>query len=344
MILMRSILAAMGSSGGIAWSSFGILSTAFSIAVASTAAIVLGAITGGIFVLFSLTILLVSYQHFKEEENKLNNKLIFNADKLAAELSFLIELMHTRYCSQLSPTTRFSDTIKLTLLLPPFSNTPKETREFLLALFSSPDFDVQQFIDLKSDSLQQRNYLAAALAGLARERVKKNMPPISDYEHFKAALFGFISVFGSVAGCTSGCVAMLIGVGLISGFSAIPLMGIAILVVAGALSVYCAVESVSLMKENVENKQTYKYCRTLADSLHQLNKSAVAYQPLSEVKRPVSYWPHPEPRLSRSLGSLPHFGKFFPPVEALTQDTRTPSGDTCQDDETLSLLSEACVS
>lgn len=326
MILLRSVLAAMGSSGGIAWSFFGIVTAAFSITAASLAAITLGAVSGGVFLLFSSIVLYVSYDHFRDAEKKIDNKLFTHADYLVSELTNYIELMHKDYKRQFI-CNDFKHYCLSRLALPPFSNTSENTKLLLSALLTDEKFNLQQFVDSKTDPMQRKLALSKALR---RETKSHTMPPTTRYERFKAALFGFVGVFGAVAGCTSGFFGMLLGIGVISGLSAFPPVGVAILVVALSLSIYSAVRSVQLMEETHEKKYCYKKYDRHGRDLKQINldlvKLAKPQTRMDNVAEPTH-----KLRKSHSLNSLPAYEGFFIPPRVRRQVNELPEPDLSED-------------
>jgi len=309
MKLLRSILGALGSAGGIAWSSFGILSAAFSIAVASTSAIMLAATSGGLFLMFSLPVLYVLYDHYTEEEEKLNTRLHLHEETLRAELTHFLKLMNNRSCRQFGSSKNVSIYFKAMLASSPFSQTSPELKQLLHALLNDKEFNLRLFLDANITAELQQRLLSSALIRITQTVIKNSQPPLTRYERFKACLLGFVGSFGAVAGCTSGFLGLLLGVGVLASFSTVPFLGVAIVAAAAIVSTYSAIRSVQLLEKETRKKHTYKAYRSLGAALHELNSKID--NPLVEVSHPASHWPKPAPRRSRSLGAFEWSNRFF---------------------------------
>lgn len=73
-----------------------------------------------------------------------------------------------------------------------------------------------------------------------------------------SSALSFVGVFGSVAGSSSGIFGLISACGLISGFSAIPLLGAMILILAVVIGAYAAVLAIQTSIEKNTKEQVYK--------------------------------------------------------------------------------------
>lgn len=247
---MRATLTAMGA-GGIGWSIFGMVSSAYSFAIAGTSIITLAVITGGIVSFFGLVMFGIMHKMYSHQEEKRNRRPQEHAKSLMHMVGKLLEELHARY-EFVAEQGSFSE--YLGRYLPMLHNQIRNPALIIL-------------LDNLS-LLQDADLTKTRLTPIIRHFIDNDMQACrkapTTFQYWEAALFGFVPAFTAFTGFTGGSVNLLFGVGLFAGFSAFPSLAIITLVAALCLSVYSAVKMVENMLEVEQEKFNYKTCRLLA--------------------------------------------------------------------------------
>ncbi|ASQ46566.1 hypothetical protein [Legionella clemsonensis] len=242
MSLSRPFFEGLGTGAGVAWPLFGILFSTLSMGVGGAFALSLGSACSVLFLLISIPIFYFSYQKFEEEEKKLNDKLSGLIDELTVNTKKIVEE---------------SEQI--------ISYDCGEKQEKVIKVYFARLISITNNSQL---SKKERNEeIIRTIHHFVHSTIIKSQQSITLGSLIYQGFLGFVGAFGSVAGCSAGLMGMLAGLGIISGFSAVPVLGIMILILAVGCGVYSAFTAADSFREKVSKKDLCKKIKILNSSL-----------------------------------------------------------------------------
>ncbi|KTD35102.1 hypothetical protein Lnau_1992 [Legionella nautarum] len=251
MSIFKSTFDAIGTGSGVAWPSFGILSSALSLGIGGAAMAALGSVCCGLFLLVSVPVFYLTYKKSRLEESRLN-------EKLAIHLSRFIDQLHDCYLNQAEQLDFYSYLNQLDRQSERQLNLQVQFLEFIKK--NTPQFfrKYEQFSPGKREA-KLKEIISAFLNSSDFEETIK---PLSNDELLDGAFLSFVGVFGAAAGCSSGVIGVLAGVGLFGGFGVIPVLATIVLTTAILLAVCGALVSIHSHIEKNKKTQIYKNFKT----------------------------------------------------------------------------------
>lgn len=262
----------IGTAAGVAWPTFGIIFGTLGLTIgASTTAIALGSVSGGLFVLVLLPITYWSYKNSKEEKEKLQQEIRDQKNQIS-EFLFAYLLSTLRRCLFNNKEKKINEIDKLILikairkeiLLDTTLNKNKYTpaiHQTLLCLLDDHQSNnlLYDFVD-KSNRALTINYESTVNFKpdvCLKERLKNiykkcdyfSLKPLDITTQVRTGVMSFTAGFGSIAGCSAGVSGLLMSIGVFAGLTAIPIAGWAILgaavvfgLITAGISIYSAHE------------------------------------------------------------------------------------------------------
>ncbi|PJE08615.1 hypothetical protein [Legionella sp.] len=248
MSIFKSTFDAIGTGAGVAWPSFGILSSALSLGIGGAAMAALGSVCCGLFLLVGMRVFYLAYKKSRLEESQLNKKLTIH-------LSRFIDQLHDCYLNreeQMDFYTYLSHfdlndsdrqlNLQVQFLVFIKKNAPKFFRKYDQF---SPEKRLAKIEEIISDFLNSSDF-------------EKNIKSLANDELLDGAFLSFVGVFGASSGATSGIIGVLAGVGLFSGFAAVPVLASIVLTTALLLAICGTVVSIHSSFEKNKKTQIYK--------------------------------------------------------------------------------------
>ena len=227
MFVVRSILNGIGTGAGVAWPTFGIVASTFYLS--SAAVIPLAVFCAVLFCLITGFTALTTYRNSIEAYRQLDQKIQAQAHQL---LNNLHELLSS---SSQQIANRFDDS----LIQHPLVVQSEPIVQAALAQFlSNHHREFSRYPSLSRSA--KRMLLNHLLASLASAPASRN---ITMNEIFDRSFLAFVGAFGSIAGCGAGMMGLLSTVGIVSGFAALPMIGVGLLTAAVAIGAYRADEA-----------------------------------------------------------------------------------------------------
>ncbi|WP_133129292.1 hypothetical protein [Legionella yabuuchiae] len=288
MQLIRSTLDGVGTGAGVAWPLFGILTSSLGIAAGSTVALATGSIASVLFCGICCGIFLISYQNALKQNTAASEKINKYIKRLNIEVNQLLEDSYQGYlahCKLESKevnahdalsyiNSRLNSKIRAAKKFPTKFQSPN-TLKILEELLKSGQPKksnelLSAFIMQKMEHNNNQEFIALYIQSLIH-RVVLEIPlsPLPFSSSFKTGFVAFAGAFGSIAGCSAGFMGLLSGLGVISGFSALPVLGLSILGIATVLAIVVAVEAVrnatELHKLNSLKSSIKLVCNDLKD-------------------------------------------------------------------------------
>ncbi|CEK10071.1 hypothetical protein [Legionella hackeliae] len=270
MSIIRPFFEGIGTGAGVAWPIFGIVTSTLSLGSGGTTAVALGAFCSSLFLIVSVPIFYFSYQNYKNEENKLNNKFITRCNELYFNINQTVKNLNL----SANPSAQ--------------KNTPISLCDFGIEQEKYHDFKAYLTILIMQNNYEQlleneKNTVVANIVNhLVTTATMKCQNSITSSTLIYSAFLGFVGAFGTIAGCSAGFMGLLAGLGIVSGFSAAPVLGIMILILAVGCGIYSAFTSVDSIQEKISKKAVCK-------QINAFNSFLMTYQNLKEnegVKSP----------------------------------------------------------
>lgn len=297
----KLIFDSLGASGGVTWTLFAIISSVLSLGIGGTAITGLGFICSILFLVISAQVFYLNYKKNQQDEIRLNKKIdvhFVNFINIIKELysSENKQNKPLNFHEYLNEITKGSGPTIQTKFIKFLVNKSQDNEAFI-----SNQEKLTQIIDEFLDS-----------PGL-----EECISPLPDNGYFNTALLHFISVFGSAAGSCSGFIGVCAGLGLITGFSALPLLAATVLGAAILLG-YCASElAIQYNIEIHKVKQVYKSFKNFNEGFlvniqkHNVNRTEQEQTQTPEhTEVTVENWRAPTPS-RQLLQSLLHYREQF---------------------------------
>lgn len=232
MYILKSIGDGIGTAAGVAWPTFGILSSIVGLALGGLGAIWLGAFTMGLFLLVGLPVAYWSYQNYRKEKNSLAIKLNEQKNKtttlfrnyfscILKQYLFKQNIRKISYANIQSIIDYLDKKIKKD-----FNHASQSTKQ---ALSLAKSQWVKKLKIFQQECLANGSFDSTVLyTAIEMLTVESNSYPLKPYafsEKCKLAMVGFTSAFGSIAGCAAGVMGLLVGVGVFTGVASVPVVG-----------------------------------------------------------------------------------------------------------------------
>lgn len=292
-MLLKSCFDGIGTGAGVAWPLFGIIASALSLGVGGALAIILGSICCFLFLAVSIATFYISYKKFKQDSLLLK-------EQLYPCMFLFLDNLYQQFL-KLPPKNGFTfkDFLQEWTLGKKYTH-PLPVKFIQTLMTSSPSF-VQAYGRLtlmEKELVGQKNIEKF----IQHPEVEKMIPapPLKDRLHH-----GFISsmgVFGSIIGCSAGVMGILTGLGIMSGFAAIPFLGPLIILAGIGLGTYVAVQSVKIANEKHVKTEI---CKCFNAYNGEEKTAEVNYHPSIQVTKSRAFFPRPAIRLeSRSVPVL----------------------------------------
>lgn len=265
----------IGTAAGVAWPTFGLIFGALGLTISGLAATILGAISIGIFILVFAPITYWSYKNYIDDKAQLKQK-IGQLENNYVELAFkyLSTLMDEYLFAHRITSLKHNDIDKAVQFIHEKIQHDINSKKIspnhpCVQLWKNycHQHDNNQFLnkfanlyyidDDGYDEYKQLCKLNIVLRDIMAIRDKNNSVlhqtiPLSIGNHIKMGAMGFFSAFGSIAGCSAGVAGLLLGLGVFTGLSSIPIVGWA--AIAGALVFGFAVAAVCIYSAREKNK------------------------------------------------------------------------------------------
>lgn len=333
MSIIKSSLDGIGTGAGVAWPLFGILSSTLGLVAGSSVALVTGSAASILFCFVSGVIFLMSYQNTIKKEASLQTK-INNAQK---DLHMLIN----DYLRNIFITYQFYS--KKNKSKP----TEKEAIQFITKqidldlTFCKDDFQmnlrsllihVREKVPFVLDSHDQLDLKIKALT-ISETILPFSATAISRKSMLQSAFIGAMGSFGAVAGCSAGFMGLLSGVGLLSGFAAIPIMGWVTLGLALTMALVVGYNS----SRHAECRSQLKVVKQKTLSLYtDLNKFNIS----REIKIQAAQMAEDQPKENRA--SIPLFRTVPAQSREIGVQTEQVLEDGAEEVTIASVTSRAC--
>ncbi len=262
MQLLKSVTDAVGTASGVAWPIFGTISGSLSLSVGGIAAIALGSVSCGIFILIALPWAIWSYTKYLAEQKELEQKL-YEEKKLFQQqlLKYLLAVLanyqkvNSRNIKNINAAvdaiifqikeyqtyTKMSS--KLYALLSEIQNNRQELKKLVITMDKENKEINDVFISRRNEpylNRDERHYkneikrkqklkLEAAnihvknLINHSLHSLKSSSVPVSSC--VIAGITTFFAGFGTVLGCSAGVSGLLTAMGIFAGLSAVPVVG-----------------------------------------------------------------------------------------------------------------------
>ncbi len=284
---MRSTLDGVGTGAGVAWPLFGIITSSLGIAAGSTIALATGSVASLLFCGICCGTFLISYQNALKQNSMASEKVTKYVNKLNAQIHQLLEDGYQRYLAHSQLHSKAVD--------------PEEALQFMLGWIkfkikkskSPTPLHSPYLLNLLEDLIEQEksNKLLSAFImhkitneedqALERLCIKNlvnklvldiPLSPLPFSSSFKTGFVAFAGAFGSIAGCSAGFMGLLSGLGVISGFAALPVLGVSILGVALALAILVAAQAIRNTAELHKLNSLKSSIKLICNDLNEFHK------------------------------------------------------------------------
>jgi hypothetical protein len=289
-MILKSYFDGIGTGAGVAWPLFGIIASAVSLSVGGLLTVILGTICSVLFLLVSAATFYISYRRSEGEERKLKLKLYENL------IDFLDELHREAVeCNQDFIT--FLNHWKV-------NNGDKYPfqRNFINFIQKKEASFLENYEDYGKEKKQA--WLDKHLKSLI-STYSTQITPLPFQERGSVGFLSFMGVFGSITGCSAGMMGVCVGLGLISGFSAIPIIGLSIVGVGLMIGLYAAQQAMISSTEKNAKRQIY---RNFKECNHELNKQELDKLAEARSQGPLSSHTRDASRFTLASPSGPFFG------------------------------------
>lgn len=262
MVLFRSAFNGIGSGAGVAWPLFGLVFSLVGGPIGSCLSLGLGIVCILLFLTISLAICYFSYKEKTKQQQQFSEKFQKNQCKLLSKIALYLEIIANQTRQNISPNERLDRDLHQA------SQDGKGT----------PLYQILSIIKKEYPQQEERMDNKKTMEHIATLEDMKLKP--SKLQGIVTAMTGFVSTFGSVAGCSAGVSGLLTGLGLFSSFAAFPLLGWGILGTALLCGFLMAVEATSSLQEEFQLNALNNKIRKMR---HQLSKTIFKHQVDSTV-------------------------------------------------------------
>lgn len=247
MSFVKTISDSVGTAAGVACPLFGILFASLSLQIGGTIAVALGSASIFLLGFIALAMLYVTYEKNKEEQLAI-------AQKTTSYLTEFIE----NYC-QLLRLNNMNDLNLISFL----KRCAKHKDEYKFQLKFIEFIKKKYPTFLKNYPYSDQEFNNLVIEEIIREfndskslkKLIKSPPWTTIASSFFISAAG---VFGAIAGTSAGIMGILMGLGVTTGFAAIPPLGIAILVLAAVTALCVAIHSVHGIIEKNQKTLLFK--------------------------------------------------------------------------------------
>lgn len=253
--ILRSAFVAIGSAGGVALTSFGILEGTLGLGIGSAYAIALGLICGCLFLAVAITGFSFSYMKTNKERKKIDEKLqeqIQTYTNKLARNSLCLENYNLPHLGERAEARKRAIFFRLEKDISELGMSGCLNFEDPLKRKKLTSFAIA------SDYNYRFNVLRKKIANYITYTAKSRESKFSPITAFRTVFFDFVGVFGAITGCTAGTMGLLISVGITAGFGSIPLVGASILLLGVGLGTYSALQAFKSFTVKKKKIQTVK--------------------------------------------------------------------------------------
>ncbi|MBA2657220.1 MAG: hypothetical protein H0U70_09625 [Tatlockia sp.] len=249
MTFYRTIADGIGTAAGVACPFFGIISASLSLKIGGSFAIILGSCSLILFAAIAVSVFLIAYFKNQADETELNKKVLLNTSEFIDNLCILKKSGID--CTELLK----SDSLPYDLFCFIENNYPS----FLPKYLSISEDKNSKIIS----TILNEYYLSSDL--------DKKIKPVSTPELIKVFFINSAAIFGTIAGSSAGLMGIAMGLGFLSGFGAIPAVGVGIIILATIAAVAVASQAIEATIKTNQKTQLYKGLKQSNRSLNNLN-------------------------------------------------------------------------
>ncbi|KTD16154.1 hypothetical protein [Legionella jordanis] len=270
MSLLKSSFDGIGTGAGVAWPLFGILSSSLGLAAGSVLTIVAGSIASLLFCAVAGLVFYISLNNARQAEKKAEEKLKLKIEELCELTYFYLQSVQKNVSLNLKApedNLQILEGIKKQIELD-LKNCDRTLliSELLEQLLFHPKYEglLRSLVTLSygEDEIKFTKTLKGLISGIIRTEVANKRP--STMAIIQTAFLSMVGTFGAIAGCTAGFMGLLSGLGLLAGFSAVPIVGWATLLIAITLATVVAVNSI----ERLDKQYVLKAATTNVKNMH----------------------------------------------------------------------------
>jgi len=273
MQILKSSRDAIGTAAGVAWPTFGIVFNTLALTMGGVSAIVLGSFSLSLFLIVAFPIAYWSYKnHFEEKRilhfNMVRERELINAILLAYLINTIKNYLIKNHTIFITSALRdqlkekiFRDTQTI------FKRTSKLEKDLDAFLKKFTNILIYNHDPSKIEILKK---LISRFINTNEKSIYFQPPSIRS--QIRVAGMCFTASFGSIAGCMAGMIGLLVGVGLLMGLAAVPIVGWASLGVALIFGVATAAHSVQSYRKKYKKNQMISFYKEINKHFINTNK------------------------------------------------------------------------
>lgn len=278
MQILKSLSEGMGTAGGVAWTTFGLVFGSIGLTVGNSAlTISLGFISASVFLLVAIPVTYWSYSNFYKENEELRQAIEEQENQI---VHYLTEyLLATKQECLLKNPQKYRNEYDKSVLIEEIRNRLLKTMlkrpvSSSAALLLHRLFDNNQnnsiLGKLMSSNAMDKSVLKKELLAIYRDTVFLQFEELSLFAKLKTGFIAFCAGFGSLAGCSSGSLGLLTALGIFPGFAAVPLIGWTIIGVACVFGLLLSGMSINTSIQRSKEKQLFVQIETIHHDLKNL--------------------------------------------------------------------------
>lgn len=278
MQILKSLSEGMGTAGGVAWTTFGLLFGSFGLTVGNSAlTISLGVISASLFLLVAIPVTYWSYCNSHKENDELRHAIEEQENQI---VHYLTEyLLAIRQECLLKNPQKYRNHYDKSVLAEDLENRLLKTRSKRPVSFTTA-----QFLDCLLDDNHKNSILGMLtdactmdklvlkkkLLAIYRDSVFLQLDELSLFAKLKTGFIAFCAGFGSLAGCSSGSLGLFAALGIFPGFAAVPLVGLAIMGIACVFGLFLSGMSIDTAIQRSKEKQLFVQSEAIHHDLKNL--------------------------------------------------------------------------
>lgn len=296
MQILKSLSDGIGTAGGVAWTSFGLAFGALGLNMGtSTLAIVLGSISTGLFLLIGLPVTYWSYTNFLKENHELQHAIEEQEKQIVdCVIEYLLAIKKEcsiknsqNYCGDYDKSVLIEDMRHRLLKNISKQTLPSSATSILHQLLDDDHSNcfLRKIIEINT---VDKSELKKKIISAYRKSNFFRFEELSVFAKLKTGFIAFCAAFGSLAGCSTGSLGLLTALGIFPGFAAVPIIGWAILGIAGLFGLVVAGISIN----NSIQRNTEKQLLVQNEAVHHDLKNLVILKNLTistELKAQKKY-------------------------------------------------------
>ncbi|HAU1190584.1 TPA: hypothetical protein F8V07_01245 [Legionella pneumophila] len=278
MQILKSLSEGMGTAGGVAWTTFGLVFGSIGLTVGNSAlTISLGFISASLFLLVAIPVTYWSYSNFHKENDELRQTIAEKENQIVHHLTEY--LLATKQECLLKTPQKYRNDYDRRVLVEEFRNRLLKNIAKLPVSSSAALFLYRLFDDnhknsilakLMNTSTMDKPVLKKELLIIYRDSVFLQFKELSLFAKLKTGFIAFCAGFGSLAGCSSGSLGLLTALGLFPGFAAVPVVGWAIISIACVFGLLMSGININISIQRNEEKQLLVQSEAIHNDLKNL--------------------------------------------------------------------------